>query len=146
MEELILIQKELIVAKTSEMEDYKTRKLEDILAELKPLLSKNDCYLILSDEPKSVGDRCYIVATATLVNAVGDRISATAPIRDAEYCGQNTEMQTSGATITYARKYALNGLFLLDNNEPDDDDKKAIKPKLTVRTPRTKTTKKIQMP
>ena len=100
---------------------YSYRSCEDILEAVKPLLKENKCVLVITDEIKYVGDRYYIEATATLYDCEKeDSISNTALAREAdEKKGMDTS-QVTGSTSSYARKYALNGLFCIDDVKDAD--------------------------
>lgn len=98
---------------------YKYRSCEDILEAVKPLLKKNGLALFISDEITEVGDRIYVKATATLSDGETS-ISTTAYAREAESKKGMDESQVTGATSSYARKYALNGLFAIDDTKDAD--------------------------
>lgn len=102
---------------------FKYRSCEGILEALKPLLQKYDCTLFLTDEVVERCGRCYVEATATLHDAEGHTYVSSASAQDS---GQKTGMvaaQVTGAASSYARKYALNGLFLIDDaKDPDTDE------------------------
>lgn len=104
---------------------YNYRSCEDILEAVKPLLKKNACTLRLSDEVVNVGQRYYIKATATLSDADGEVIANTAYAREAEKKGGMDDSQITGTASSYARKYALNGLFLIDDTKDADTDEHA---------------------
>jgi hypothetical protein len=110
---------------------YKYRNCEDILEAVKPLASERGCAVIISDEPVVIGGRHYIKATATLMSAT-DGISATACAMEAESKKGMDSAQVTGATSSYARKYALNGLFAIDDTKDadskDNDKPEAVKP------------------
>lgn len=102
---------------------YKYRSCEDILEAIKPLLKENACVLTISDSVEMVGDRFYIKATATLRDTEStDEISVTAYAREAEDKKGQDSSQVTGATSSYARKYALNGLFCIDDTKDADTD------------------------
>lgn len=102
---------------------YKYRSCEDILEAIKPLLKENACVLTISDSVEMVGDRFYIKATATLRDTEStDGISVTAYAREAEDKKGQDASQVTGATSSYARKYALNGLFCIDDTKDADTD------------------------
>lgn len=122
MKELIEIQRELKAPKgqTNSFGKYKYRSLEDILEALKPIMSKHKCFLVINDEIVLVGDRYYVKATATLHSDEGQSISSTALAReDIDKKGMDLS-QLTGATSSYARKYALNGLFAIDDTKDAD--------------------------
>ena len=102
---------------------YNYRSCEDILESLKPLLRDQSCTLVLSDDVINVGDRYYIIATATIYdNESGDSFSNKAYAREANSKPKMDEAQVTGGASTYARKYALNGLFLIDDTKDVDTD------------------------
>jgi hypothetical protein len=119
MEILKKIQKELKAPKNqyNAFGKYKYRSCEDILEAVKPLL--NNATLVINDEMVVIGERYYIKATATLTEA-DKSISATAYAREPEEKKGMDEAQITGATSSYARKYALNGLFLIDDTKDAD--------------------------
>lgn len=103
--------------------DYKYRSCEDILEAVKPLLREQNCTLTLSDHIEQVSDRYYIVATATLFDNEGEgQIENIAYAREAETRPKMDVAQITGTASTYARKYALNGLFLIDDTKDADTD------------------------
>lgn len=124
---------------------YNYRSAEGILEALKPLLKTYGVYVTLSDEIVEVGGRVYVKATACLSDTKGaDGFNevkiATAYAREAESKKGMDEAQVTGATSSYARKYALNGLFLLDDTKDADTDEYALQtktePKKTAPTPK----------
>ena len=122
MKELIRIQNELKAPKGqyNSFGKYSYRSCEDILEAVKPLLSSYDCILTLSDEITLVGERYYVKATAVLMNDTGERAEVSAYAREeADKKGMDGS-QITGAASSYARKYALNGLFCIDDNKDSD--------------------------
>lgn len=99
---------------------YHYRNAEDILEAVKPLLGETKATLILDDDVTAVGLMVFVVATATLTDSEGKSWSATAYARHAEELKGMQDSQVSGATSSYARKYALNGLFLIDDTKDAD--------------------------
>jgi hypothetical protein len=97
--------------------NYKYRSCEDILEAVKPLLDKTT--LVLSDEMVQVGDRYYVKATAALMGD-GKLVSVTAYAREAEEKKGMDAAQITGSASSYARKYALNGLFAIDDTKDAD--------------------------
>lgn len=98
---------------------YNYRSCEDILEGVKPLLNKYGLYLIVDDAVELIGDRYYIKATVTLFD--GDkRISTSAYARESLDKKGMDSSQVTGATSSYARKYALNGLFAIDDTKDVD--------------------------
>lgn len=100
---------------------YAYRSAEDILEAVKPLLKKNKAELVLSDEIVEVGGRIYVKATAML-NADGEKAVVNAYAREPEQKKGMDESQITGTASSYARKYALNGLFLIDDTKDADTD------------------------
>ena len=99
---------------------YKYRSCEDILAGLKPLIKKHKCTVIITDDIEMIGERIYVKATATLLNSEGDGISASAFAREPVMKKGMDEAQVTGSASSYARKYALNGLFAIDDSKDMD--------------------------
>lgn len=124
MKELIKIQKELKAPKGqyNSFGKYKYRSCEDILEAVKPLLNENGCFLTLSDEVIAVGDRIYVKAIATLTNSEGVQISTSALAREEDQKKGMDGSQITGTASSYARKYALNGLFCIDDTKDADTD------------------------
>lgn len=122
MKELITIQSELKAPKTqvNNFGGYKYRKAEDILEAVKPLLAKQKCTLIITDDIVMVGNRIYVKATATIRNENGEVEEATGWAREEESKKGMDASQITGASSSYARKYALNGLFAIDDNADSD--------------------------
>ena len=100
---------------------YKYRSCEDILEAVKPLLRREEMILIISDEIISVEGRVYIKATATVSDGV-TFMKAEALAREADTKKGMDPSQVTGATSSYARKYALNGLFCIDDTKDADTD------------------------
>lgn len=126
---------------------YAYRSCEDILEALKPLLKKHNACVTISDEMVMVGDRYYVRATAILT-AGGDSITATAYAREAEDKKGMDAAQVTGSTSSYARKYALNGLFAIDDNKDPDDPSNHPNNTATAQTAQKppKTAQKAQKP
>jgi len=121
MKKLIKIQSELKAPKSqfNAFGKYKYRKCEDVLEALKPLLKAEDCTLTISDEIKEVCGLVFIEATATLTDGK-DSVSVTAQAGiDTNRKGMDIA-QSFGSSSSYARKYALNGLFLIDDTQDAD--------------------------
>ena len=122
---LIAIQKELKAPKgqRNTYGNYNYRSCEDILEAVKPLLAKNECSLMLTDEIVQIGERYYIKATARLIDAKSDAIvENTAYAREEETKKGMDGSQITGTASSYARKYCLNGLFLIDDTKDADTD------------------------
>lgn len=98
---------------------YKYRSMEDINEALKPLLKEHNCALLVSDTVVEIGTRIYVQATAKLLSG-GEDLSVTAYAREPENRKGMDEAQVTGATSSYARKYALNGLFAIDDTQDAD--------------------------
>lgn len=108
----------------SEFGGYYYRSCEDIQEALKPLLEKQNTALVLSDEVIQIGERYYIKATARLLDCeTAEEISTTAYAREELEKKKSDSSQITGSTSSYARKYALNGLFCIDDSK-DADSKK----------------------
>ena len=105
----------------NEFGKYKYRKAEDILESVKPLLKANGCTLTCTDELILVGDRYYIKATAKITSIEdGSSVSTTAYAREEEEKKGMDGSQVTGASSSYARKYALNGLLCIDDTADSD--------------------------
>lgn len=98
---------------------YNYRSCEDILEALKPVLAEYGAAVLLSDEIVQMGSRWYVKATATL-KTEKESISVTAFAREAENRKGMDESQITGSASSYARKYALNGLFGIDDTKDAD--------------------------
>lgn len=124
MEALRLIQQELKAPKGqyNSFGKYHYRSCEDIVESVKPLLAKHGVQLTLTDDIVMVGDRIYVKATATLYDEKGVSETATAFAREPEQKKGMDESQITGTASSYARKYALNGLFLIDDTKDPDTD------------------------
>lgn len=122
MKELIAIQSELKAPKSqfNKFGGYKYRKAEDILEAVKPLLNKQKCTLTITDDIVMVGNRIYVKATATIKNEKGECETTTGWAREEETKKGMDGSQITGASSSYARKYALNGLFAIDDNADFD--------------------------
>lgn len=124
-EKLALIQSELKAPKTkrNSFGGYSYRTTEDIMEALKPILNKYRAILIVSDEVEQVGERYYIKATAELIdidNKEQNTIRTSAYAREEECKPKMDTSQTTGSASSYARKYALNGLFCIDDTKDSD--------------------------
>lgn len=100
---------------------YNYRSLEDITEAVKPLLEENNCVLTFEDGLEQIGDRYYVCATATLRNET-ESISTTARAREPLAKKGMDESQITGTASSYARKYAANGLFAIDDTKDADTD------------------------
>ena len=132
MEKLKNIQSKLKVPKGQKngFGNYKYRSTEDILKALTPLLAEENCTLVVSDSVELIGDRYYIKATATLKDVCTSKTEAsTGYAREALVKKGMDDSQVTGACSSYARKYALNGLFAIDDTEDaDGEDNSETKP------------------
>lgn len=99
--------------------NYNYRNCEDILEALKPLLKEHNCTVNLSDDIVMIGNRIYIKATVTLSDGKGE-LQSTAFAREADSKKGMDEAQITGSASSYARKYALNGLFAIDDTKDAD--------------------------
>lgn len=122
MKELIDIQARLRAPKSqyNSFGKYNYRSAEDILNGVKPLLRENGCTLTISDDIVPVGDRFYIKATCVLKNSAGETETTSAFAREEETKKGMDASQVTGAASSYARKYALNGLFAIDDTRDAD--------------------------
>lgn len=144
------IQAEIQVPKThyNKFGDYNYRNCEDILDAAKPLLKKHGCTLVLQDDVSAIGNRYYVKATAILTEIeTSETIVTWASAREDETKAKFDGSQLTGSASSYARKYALNGLFNLDdvkdsdttnqgNNDKPETDKKP--PKIDLKEAVTK--------
>ena len=120
---LMNIQQELKAPKGqyNDFGKYAYRSCEDILEAVKPLLKKEKVVLTISDELQYIGNRYYIKATVTLIDTESEAtISNSAYAREEETKKGMDGSQITGASSSYARKYALNGLFGIDDNKDSD--------------------------
>lgn len=99
---------------------YKYRSSEDILEAVKPLLAEQACILTIQDEIVLIGERYYVKATASLSNSSGDNKTSIAYAREPDDKKGMDESQITGMASSYARKYALNGLFCIDDTKDAD--------------------------
>lgn len=122
MKELINIISELKAPKGqyNSFGKYKYRSCEDILEAVKPLCVKNNVLLTITDDIVLIGDRYYVKATATVTNLEGASVSASALAREEDTKKGMDGSQVTGASSSYARKYALNGLFCIDDTKDAD--------------------------
>ena len=101
--------------------NYYYRNAESILKAVKPYLTSLGLYLTLNDSIEQVGDRYYVKATAILTDIESDQsVEVSAYARESEKRSGMDDSQLTGSTSSYARKYALNGLFLLDDTKDAD--------------------------
>lgn len=125
-EKLSKIQAELKAPKNqyNDFGKYKYRSCEDILEAVKPICQKNGCVLVLSDEVVNLDGRYYVKATAMLIDGE-DNISNSAYAREDESKKGMDGSQITGTASSYARKYALNGLFCIDDTKDADTNENA---------------------
>ena len=124
---------------------YKYRNLEGIFEGLKPLLKETKCTVTISDEIVCVNEMNYIKATATLSNGNDRNISVTGWARESVSKKGMDDSQITGSTSSYARKYAMNGLFAIDDTKDADsmDNREhETKPKKTTKAPKKEPTNK----
>lgn len=122
---LAQVQSEVLVRKdeVNHFGNYRYRTAEGILRAAKPACKKNGIMLTLSEEVKMVGERYYIVstATATLIEDPAQKVSVSTAAREPEHRSGSDEAQLTGASVSYARKYALCGLLAIDDGQSDPD-------------------------
>lgn len=123
IKKLITIQKELKAPKSNynSFGKYNYRSAEDILEAVKPLNAEQGLLLTLTDEPILIGDWHYIKAKATLTDGENE-LTVTAYARESENKKGMDHSQITGTASSYARKYALNGLYLIDDTKDADTD------------------------
>ena len=124
-EKLMRIQTEIKAPKNlyNSFGNYKYRNAESICEAVKPYLAKENVSLVLDDEIVDVGGRIYVKATAQLMdNENEDVIAVSAYARESATKKGMDDSQITGAASSYARKYALNGIFLLDDTKDADSD------------------------
>ena len=129
-EKLIAIQSELKAPKSqyNNFGKYAYRNCEDILEALKPLLKEHKSTIYIADEIVTVLDRFYVKATVTFIDAeTGESITNTAYAREEESKKGMDGSQVTGASSSYARKYALNGMFAIDDTKDSDFTNTTIK-------------------
>ena len=122
-EKLLTVQAELKAPKSqyNSFGKYKYRNCEDILEALKPILAKIKATVIISDEIVNIDNRFYVKATAKLIDVEsGEYTETTAYAREEENKKGMDGSQVTGASSSYARKYALNGLFAIDDTKDSD--------------------------
>lgn len=120
---LVAIQSELKVPKSqfNKFGGYKFRNCEDILESVKPICKKYGVLLTISDDIVNIGTRYYVKATARLMDVEdGSTIETTANAREEEIKKGMDASQITGSASSYARKYALNGLFDIDDTKDAD--------------------------
>ena len=138
---LVNIQAELKAPKSNfnSFGKYRYRSAEDILTAAKPILSKYGCQMTITDDIVFIGSRFYIKATVTITDADGNSESVSAFAREDESKKGMDGSQITGTASSYARKYALNGMFLIDDTKDADTDE--FHNQTTQTSGRTKLTK-----
>lgn len=127
-EKLAAVQQELKAPKDKKntFGGYNYRSAEGILEAVKPVLAKNEALIAISDEITETGGRIYVKATATFLDKKdGAALQVTAYAREADQKKGMDESQITGTASSYARKYALNGLLLIDDTKDADTDEYA---------------------
>ena len=122
-EKLMTVQSKLKAPKNqwNKFSSYYYRSCEDILEGLKPLLTEVKAIVILKDEVKNIGERFYIEATAIFVDVEkSEKIEVSALAREDDSKKGMDLAQVTGSVSSYARKYALNGLFCIDDSKDSD--------------------------
>lgn len=132
-DKLVKIQNELKAPKNQKntFGGYNYRSCEDIFEAVKPLLTKENLLLRMNDELVQIGDRYYIKATAILTDG-NETIENTAYAREEENKKGMDGSQITGASSSYARKYALNGLFLIDDVKDSDATNTGEEKEITI--------------
>ena len=130
--------------KYSSYGDYHYRSCEDVLEGVKPHLQETNTCLVISDEIVTIGGHNYIKATATLYSADGGAISNSAYAKEPLEKKKMDPAQVTGSTSSYARKYALNGLFCIDDTKDADTDEYAAKTTQTKAKPKAPETNTIR--
>ena len=121
---LVNIQSELKAPKSNfnSFGKYRYRSAEDILTAVKPILGKYGCQMTITDDIVFIGNRFYIKATVTITDEDGNSESVSAFAREDESKKGMDGSQITGTASSYARKYALNGMFLIDDTKDADTD------------------------
>jgi len=134
---LAKIQQELKAPKGqfNKFANFNYRSCEDILEAVKPLLG--DLTLTISDEVVNIGDRYYVKATASLADGTAT-VEISAFAREADEKKGMDDAQITGATSSYARKYALNGLFAIDDTKDADTQDNTVTTKITPKSTKYK--------
>ena len=123
LQKLMKIQQELKAPKNqfNKFGNYKYRNAEDILEAVKPLAKENGCILTIADTIEMIGNRFYVKAEAKLTDVeTNEKVLTTAFAREEETKKGMDGAQITGAASSYARKYALNGLFCIDDTKDSD--------------------------
>ena len=131
-EKLLRVQTELVAPKGqwNDFSKFKYRSCEDILEAVKPLLKDVKAALTISDEIQQIGDRYYVVAVARFIDVEdATSVSVTAYAREELSKKGMDASQITGSASSYARKYALNGLFAIDDGKDADTRNNKAEPK-----------------
>lgn len=141
MKELIKIQSELKAPKGNynSFGKYKYRSCEDILEAVKPLLAKYECQLTIADDIVMIGEKYFVKAMAT-IHKGDERVQTQAFAELDTHKGMSAD-QCVGTASSYARKYCLNGLFLIDDTKDSDTDEAHVE-----REQKTKSSPKAKKP
>ena len=136
MKELFEIQQRLVSNKANfnEFGKFNYRSLENILADVKPLLNELRCTITFTDDMVLIGERYYVKSTVTLENESGEKKEAVAFAREDESRAGMCESQVTGSASSYARKYAICSLLAI--NEEQDPDSMDNRPKKAVNEPK----------
>jgi hypothetical protein len=148
MKELLKIQQELKAPKNqyNSFGKYSYRNCEDILEAVKPLLEKYDCVLTISDEVRYEGSYTFIEASAVIQKTDTNLKMGVKAQAGIEKAGGMALPQAFGSASSYARKYALNGLFLIDDTkDADSTNTHGKSPSAKAQTP-SKASKKADIP
>lgn len=147
-EKLAVIQQDLKAPKNqyNSFGEYKYRSCEDILEAVKPLLKKLNLILRLNDELINIGDRYYIKSLVAITDIKTEAsLSATAYARETENKPKMDAAQITGTASSYARKYALNGLFLIDDTKDADTDEHAKQTEAEPKAEKKASAKQIEL-
>ena len=128
IDKLTLIQSELNAPKSrhNSFGNYSYRSLEDILEAVKPLLKREGLVLTLTDTIENIGDNYYVKATARLTDG-NQELQASAYAQESQDRKGMDPAQRTGSSSSYARKYCLNALFLIDDTKDADTDEYKMK-------------------
>lgn len=141
-EKLLHIQQKLKAPKNqhNSFGNFNYRSCEDILEAVKPILAEENCILTFTDQILNIGTRFYVQALAKLIDIdSGESYEVIAPAREEEERKGSVPAQVTGASSSYARKYALSAMFLLDDNkDADTNEAKQIEQKAEEAEKKTK--------
>ena len=140
---LIKVQNELKAPKNqyNNFGKYAYRNCEDICEAVKPILLEHNLAMFIGDSVELIGDRYYIKATVTVVDTeTGETVQNSALAREEENKKGMDSSQVTGSTSSYARKYALNGMFLIDDTKDSDFTNTHGKDKEEAKTTSTRLT------